>query len=56
MTRTCRFCHHAWFPRKLAPPKQCPRCQRVYVEGAVTEAGAKTQRVYDGWRVEEESE
>lgn len=35
--RTCRFCHHSWYPRKPEPPKKCPRCQRGYVEAVHAE-------------------
>ena len=28
--RRCERCLHEWFPRKVGPPKKCPRCQAPY--------------------------
>ncbi len=36
--RRCERCQHEWFPRKVGPPKKCPRCQAPYQQRAVRSA------------------
>ena len=44
-TLHCRFCKHTWYPRKPEPPKQCPRCQRVYAAPADSAIDTKLKAI-----------